>query len=79
MENRISRLKIDSKRFWPSVIILVIICIFLWTNLEEIQVQINSAYNFVTASFSWLFIIIDSLCLALAIYFIFGWGERCKT
>lgn len=78
MENSISKLKIDSKRFWPSVIILVIICIFLWTNLEEIQVQINSAYNFVTASFSWLFIIIDSLCLALAIYFIFGRYRNVK-
>lgn len=76
--SKISDLNIDSKRFWPSVIILVIVCVFLWTNLEAVQIQINSAYNFVTTTFGWLFIVIDTFCLALAIYFIFGRYRNVK-
>lgn len=69
---------IDHLRFWPSVTILIIVCFFLFWNLEAVQVQVNNAYNFITETFSWMFVVIDTLCLCVAIYFIFGRYRNVK-
>lgn len=74
----ISKIKLDHLRFWPSVVILTIVCFFLYWNLEAVQVQVNNAYNFITDTFGWFFIIVDTLCLCLAIYFIFGRYRNVK-
>lgn len=65
-------LSLDRRRFWPSVILLMVICVFMWYNLEVVQVQVAAAYNFITDTFGWLFICVDTLCLVVALYFIFG-------
>ena len=72
------KLNLDYKRFLPSIILLIIICVFLYTNLEAAQVQISSAYNFITETFGWFFIVVDTLCLVMAIYFIFGRYRNVK-
>lgn len=71
-------MNIDHKRFWPSVIILIIICIFLYTNLESIQVQVSQAYNWISQTFGWLFIVIDTICFVISLYFIFGRYRNVK-
>lgn len=64
--------RLDHRRFWPSVVILVLVCFALYAYLDEVQEQVNTAYNFVTSTFGWMFIVVDTLCLGVALYFIFG-------
>lgn len=54
------------------MLLLCIVCGFLYWNLDAVQIQVSNAYNFITDTFGWFFIIVDSLCLLLALYFIFG-------
>ena len=69
---------LDHKRFWPSVLLLIIVCGFLYGNLEAVQVQVNEAYSFIGDTFGWFFIIVDTLCLCLSLYFIFGRYKNVK-
>ncbi len=80
MKDRLTYLlnSLDHKRFWPSVILLVIVCMFLYLNLDAVQLQVNNAYNFISETFGWFFIVVDTLCLLLAIYFIFGRYRNVK-
>lgn len=66
------QLNLDHKRFWPSVAILVAVCLSLLFNLEAVQQQVSNIYNGVINYFGWLFIVVDTLCLILSLYFIFG-------
>lgn len=66
------KLNLDHKRFWPSIAILLIICALLLGNLDEVQKQVSNIYNGVINYFGWLFIVVDTLCLILSLYFIFG-------
>ncbi|MBD5203664.1 MAG: hypothetical protein HDS82_02160 [Bacteroidales bacterium] len=63
---------LDHKRFWPSFIILVIVCAVLFWNIDAVQAQVNTLYNGVINGFGWLFIVVDTLCLVVSLYFIFG-------
>ena len=60
------------------MILLVIVCMFLYLNLDAVQLQVNNAYNFISETFGWFFIVVDTLCLLLAIYFIFGRYRNVK-
>lgn len=64
--------QLDGKRFWPSVILLIIVCLLMYNNMEEVQKQVSNIYGWITASFSWFFIIVDTICLLVSLYFIFG-------
>lgn len=67
-----NKLSIDHRRFWPSVVLVAIICAFLYYNLEEIQIQVSNIYDFITETFGWFFIVLDTLCFGVALYFILG-------
>jgi len=69
---------LDHLRFWPSVAILATVCAFLYFNLETIQARVGEVYDFVGETFGWFFILVDTLCLATAIYFIFGRYRNVK-
>lgn len=64
--------RLDHKRFWPSVSFLAIVCLLLYWNIDAVQAQVSKVYDFISETFGWFFIVVDTLCLLLAIYFIFG-------
>lgn len=66
------QVQLDHKRFWPSIIILIIVCGGLYWNLESVQRLVDVAYGNVINNWGWLFIVVDTLCLLLSLYFIFG-------
>lgn len=66
------KLDLDHKRFWPSITILAVICLLMLYNLDSVQHHVSSVYNWVINYFGWLFIVADTLCLLLSLYFIFG-------
>lgn len=63
---------LDHKRFWPSFIILVAVCAVLYWNIDAVQAQVSTLYKGVIDYFGWLFIVVDTLCIGVSLYFIFG-------
>lgn len=63
---------LDHRTFWPSFLILAAVCVVLFWNIEAVQNQINTLYNGVINYFGWLYIVVDTICLLVSLYFIFG-------
>ena len=71
-------MKIDKKRFFPSVIVIAIVLLFVSLNLELVQTNVNNIYNYLSHNFSWLFIIANIAAFVFSIYMIFGPYKNVK-
>lgn len=66
------KLNLNPWRFWPTIIILLAVCAIMYINVEAIQRYVNNVYNLIIDTFGWLYIVVDTLCVIIALYFIFG-------
>lgn len=78
-------MKIDKKRFFPSLTILLAVIIAIAMNLNVLQTSINAIYDGCIRTFGWLFIFADICCLLFSLWLMFGrykdvrlGGKGCK-
>lgn len=78
-------MKVETKLFFPSLAILVVVIIAIATNLTFLQNSIGAIYDGCISTFGWLFIFADICCLVFSLWLMFGrykdvrlGGSDCK-
>lgn len=71
-------MKIDKKRFYPTIIIIMAVLIFVIFNLQIVQDSVNTIYDYLSHDFSWLFIGANIAALVFSIWIIFGPYKNVK-
>lgn len=77
--------KIDGKRFWPSIIIITIVLIFVTLNLKGVQSVVDIMYAYMSREFGWIFILSNLCALFFSIWISISpkgkirlGGDECK-
>lgn len=65
-------MRLDKKRFWPSILMIVLVLLAVLINLEAIKGKISLAYDACISSFSWFFILSDLVALIFSLFIMFG-------
>lgn len=71
-------MKIDKKRFYPTIIIIAAVLIFVTFNLETVQNSVDQIYYYLSHNFSWLFIGANIAALIFSLWIIFGPYKNVK-
>lgn len=65
-------MKLDKKRFIPTISIIIITLILVATNLNLVKSNVNVVYDFLSHKFSWLFISANIAAFIFSLWIIFG-------
>ena len=65
-------MKIDKKRFFPTIIIIAIVLLLVSFNLKTVQSGVNNVYSYLSHNFSWLFIGANLAAFIFSLWIIFG-------
>lgn len=71
-------MKVDKKRFYLSIALIVIVLILVSLNLSFVQSKVDTIYNYLSHNFSWLFIGANIAALLFSFYLIFGKYKNVK-
>lgn len=71
-------MKLDKRKFFPIVIIIGVVLIFVSLNLEKVQNSVNDIYAMMSHNFSWLFIISNLAAFIFSLWIIFGPYAKVK-
>lgn len=79
-------MKIDKKRFYPTISLIALIMIFVSLNLNTVKNNVDNIYKYISTNFSWLFILSNIAAFGFTLWIIFGpyknvklGGENAKT
>lgn len=65
-------MKLDKRKFFPIIIIIAIVLIFVSLNLEMVQNSVTSIYNLISHNCSWLFVLANLAAFIFSLWIIFG-------
>ncbi len=71
-------MKIDKKRFIPSILIIVIVLVLVAFNLDVVKNNVDTVYSFISHKFSWLFIAANIAAFIFSLWIIFGPYKNVK-
>lgn len=71
-------MKINKKRFYPSIIIIAVVLILVSFNIQAVQESVNAIYYYLSHNFSWLFIGANIAALLFSLWIIFGPYKNVK-
>lgn len=77
--------KIDGKRFWPTILIIMIVLLAVSVKLSEVQSIVDSVYAFMSGEFGWIFILANIAAFVFSVWIAFSpigrirlGGQECK-
>lgn len=65
-------MKLDWKKFLPSLFIILIILILVTVNLEKVQTSITDVYDFLIGKCNWFIILSNITAMLFSLYMMFG-------
>ncbi|MEY8433995.1 BCCT family transporter [Lachnospiraceae bacterium 48-42] len=66
------KLRVEKKKFFASLGILLVVIIAVATNLEFLQTSMGAIYKGCISSFGWLFLFADICCLLFSLWIMLG-------
>lgn len=69
---------LDKKRFWPTLIFIIIVLVMVSFNLDYIQLVVDRVYSILSSTFGWLFILVNLSALLFSFWIIFGKYRNVK-
>lgn len=71
-------MKIDKKRFFSILGVILITLVLVVVNLEKVQSSVDAIYYYISHNFSWLFILANIAALLFSAFMIFGPYAKVK-
>lgn len=71
-------MKVDKKRFIPSLLIIAVMLVVVSFNLNFIKNNVDNVYNVISHKFSWLFILANIAAFIFSLWIIFGRYSNVK-
>ena len=71
-------MKVDKKRFIPSLLIIAVMLVVVSFNLNFIKNNVDNVYNVISHKFSWLFILANIAAFIFSLLIIFGRYSNVK-
>lgn len=66
------RMKVENKRFWPTIITILITLTLVSWKLEAVQRVVSETYTFFAVNLGWFFILSNIVAFIFVIWIIFG-------
>lgn len=65
-------MRLDWKKFLPSLCIILTILILVTINLEKVQASVTDVYDFLIEKFNWFIILTNIIAMLFSLYMMFG-------
>lgn len=65
-------MRLDRKKFIPSLVIILIVLVSVAVNLEAVQLSVTTVYDFLINKFGWFIILSNIVALIFSLYAMFG-------